>query len=152
GRSIGEVMERSRETSAQLTQTAATLASVARDVQTLVGDYQAAREAFAQHVETLRGTVDIAKREVALTSDLVGRLEAAAARLGAAQGQADEYLGRVSEVLTETHRSFGTEMARTLGGANTAFHQEMTRATGALSSAISDLEEVLGDLPGKPKH
>jgi ABC-type transporter Mla subunit MlaD len=152
GRSIGEVMDRSRETSAQLAQTTATLASASRDVRALVGDYQAARETFAQHVEALRGTVDIAKREVAMTSELVGRLEAAAAKLGAAQGQADEYLGKVSEVLAETHRSFGTEVARTLGNANTAFHQEMTRATGALSGAVSDLEEVLADLPGKSRH
>jgi ABC-type transporter Mla subunit MlaD len=151
GRAVGDVLDRSREASIQLSQSATTLASASRDVGTVVGDYQAAREAFAGVVEGLRGTVDMAKREVAMTSDLVSRLEAAAQKLGAAQGQADEYLAKVNEVLADTHRSFSGEMVRTLGSANTAFHQEMTKATGALSGAISDLEEMLADLPS-PKH
>ena len=104
-------------------------------------------------VDVLRGTVDVTKRDVALdVPDLVGRLEAAAQKLVAAQGQADEYLAKVSEVIAATHRTFSEGMGETLGRANSSFHQALTNATSQLSTAFSELEEMLADLSDRPRH
>jgi ABC-type transporter Mla subunit MlaD len=152
GRATSEVLDRSREVAAQLSQTAIMLSSASQDVKDAVADYRSARETFAGMVDVLRGTVDVAKRDVALTSDLVGRLEAAAQKLVAAQGQADEYLAKVSEVIAATHRTFSEGMGETLGRANNSFHQALTNATSQLSTAFSELEEMLADLSDRPRH
>lgn len=143
GRAISGVLDGSREVSGQLAQSAANLAASSQDVKEAVGDYRAAREAFASIVEGLHGTVDVAKREVAMTSDLVSRLEAAAQKLVAAQGQADEYLAKVTEVLAQAHGTFTSQMAESLRRANGDFHAHLSSSTSLLAGTIADLDGVI---------
>ena len=143
GHAITGVLDGSREVSGQLVQSAALLAASSQDVKEAVGDYRAARETFASIVEGLHGTVDIAKREVAMTSDLVSRLEAAAQKLVAAQGQADEYLAKVTEVLAQAHGTFTSQMAESLKRANGDFHAHLSSSTSLLAGTIADLDGVI---------
>ena len=123
---------------------AATLVSNAsRSLDSVVSDYKSARDGVAQMVSSLKETAEVAARDASLTSDLVGRIEAAAAKLAAAQQQADGYLEEVSEVLAESHQRFAAGMRQTLGEANTAFHNELTQATSLLRDAIQELEFAL---------
>jgi hypothetical protein len=124
--------------------TAANLVSNAsRSLDSVVSDYKAARDSVAQMVSSLKETAEVAARDASLTSDLVGRIEAAAAKLAAAQQQADGYLEEVSEVLAESHQRFAEGMRQTVGEANTAFHNELTQATSLLRDAIQELEVTL---------
>lgn len=145
GRAVADVFDRSKAVSAELSQVAVRLSTSSLDVQAVVGDYRAARESFASLVDGLRGTVDTAKREVALTQDLVGRLEGAAQKLLAAQGHADEYLDKLNHVLAEAHGSFSSQMLNTVRTTNGEFHDSLRKATGLLATTIAEFENALGD-------
>jgi cellobiose-specific phosphotransferase system component IIA len=78
-----------------------------------------------------------------MTSDLVSRLEAAAQKLAAAQGQADEYLEKVTEVLAQAHGTFTSQIAESLRGANTEFHKYLASSTSLLASTIAELDGTI---------
>lgn len=145
GRAISDVFDRSKSVSLELSQTARTLSASTQDVQAVISDYRAARETFAGIVDGLKGTVETAKREVALTSDLVSRLETAGQRLIAAQGHADDYLAKLNGVLAEAHGSFSSQMLQTVRSTNGEFHESLRKATGLLASTIAEFENALGD-------
>jgi ABC-type transporter Mla subunit MlaD len=150
GQAMGEALDRSREASGQLAQSAAMLSSASRDVAAVVGDYRAAREAFADLVDGLRGTVEAAKRDAATISAQVAQLEAAAQTLAAAEGQADEYLAKVTEVLAQAHSTFSSQMAETLRGANAEFHRHLADSTSLLATTVAELDGTVIEFA--PRH
>ncbi|MEZ0219116.1 MAG: hypothetical protein ACAH22_02350 [Tardiphaga sp.] len=152
GAAMTEVLERSRALSSELSLAASTLSDSSQDVKTVISDYRAARETFAGVVDGLRGTVEMAKREVAMTTDIVARMEAAAQKLISAQTQADAYLASINEVLVGAHGSFNQQMLSALGTANAEFHMHLSKSTQLLASAIDHLQDTLGDLPDPPKR
>jgi len=145
GQAISDVFDRSKSVSTELSQAAASLSGSSQNVQAVVADYRAARELFAGVVDGLRTTVETAKREVTLTSDLVTRLESAGQRLIAAQGHADDYLAKLNGVLAEAHGSFSSQMLQTVRSTNGEFHDSLRKATGLLASTIAEFENALGD-------
>ncbi|MDQ8698163.1 hypothetical protein [Hyphomicrobium sp. LHD-15] len=152
GSAMAEVLDRSRVLSSELSLAASTLSHSSQDVQTVVSDYRAARETFAGVVDGLRGTVETAKREVAMTNDIVARMEAAAQKLISAQNQADVYLDKVNDVLAGAHGSFNQQMLSALSNANAEFHTHLSKSTQLLASAIDHLQDTLSDLPEPPKR
>ena len=70
----------------------------------------------------LRTTVENVKKEGSLTADILTRIDSAATKLSQAQLQTEEYLGGISEVLSQTHQEFSENMRKTLGEANTQFY------------------------------
>lgn len=150
GSAMSDVFDRSRGLSSELTLAASTLSDSSRDVQTVISDYRAARESFAGVVDAIHGTVETAKREVAMTSDIVARMEAAAQKLVSAQSQADAYLESLNEVLVGAHGSFSQQMLNSLSTANTEFHTYLSKSTSLLASAIDHLQDTLSDLPDSP--
>lgn len=105
------------------------------------------RDALAAMVQDLRATVELAKRESSMTGQLVQQLQQASQTLSVATKQADEYLDSVSEVMGQAHNDFAKHMETTLREGNRAFHQELAQATGYLKNAISDLADVVDNLP-----
>ena len=140
GERVSNVMGQAASVSSRLSETSGGLTSGAAALQEALKDYRLQREAVSQLVAELRATVEAARREAALTGDVLARIESSTTRLGAAQKQADEYLDGVSKVLGEAHTSFATEVKRTLDKANTEFHTKLTQAVGMLSSAVGELE------------
>jgi len=147
GSAMKDVFDRSRELSSELNLAASTLSNSSRDLQAVISDYRAARESFAGIVDALRGTVEIAKRDVAMTGDIIVRMETAAQKLVFAQNQADGYLDSLNDVLTGAHGSFSQQMLSSLSTANTEFHSYLSKSTSLLASAIDHLQDTLGDLP-----
>lgn len=115
--------------------------------QQALGDQKVVRDTLADMVRNLRETVEAAKREGALTTQLVNQLHEAGQTLAGASQQADEYLDAVTRVLGEAHAEFGKHMETTLREGNRAFHQELAQATDYLRSAISDLGDALDNIP-----
>ncbi|KJJ99150.1 TerC family integral membrane protein [Burkholderiaceae bacterium 26] len=146
GERVSSVMSQAAGVSAKLAETSGSLTSGAAAIQELLRDYRNQRDAIGQLVAELRATVEAARKEATLTSDILGRIEGSANRLGAAQKLADEYLEGVSRVLGEAHTSFATEVKRTLDKANTEFHTKLTSAVGLLHSAVSELEVTLASM------
>lgn len=143
GDRVSGVMRQAADVSAKLAETSGGLTSSASAMQEVLRDYRSQRDAVSQLVTELRATVETARKEAALTGDVLSRIESSAARLGTAQRQADEYLEGVNRVLAKAHTSFATEVKRTLDKANYEFHGKLTTAVGMLSSAVSELELTL---------
>jgi hypothetical protein len=143
GERVSNVLGQAANVSAKLVEVSGGLTTGASAVQEVLRDYRLHRDAVAQLVTELRSTVESAKREASLTSDVLSRIEGAAAKLGVAQQQADEYLAGVSKVLGEAHTTFAAEVKRTLNTANSEFHTKLTQAVGMLSSSVGELEVTL---------
>ena len=111
----------------------------------LFADYGRTRDTFSLMVSELKLTIENAKREASMTSEIIGRIEAAAAQLGTAQKESEEYLRSVSEVLVKAHDSFAENVERTLREGNRQFQAELTTAVGLLSGAIKNLGDVIDE-------
>jgi hypothetical protein len=147
---IGSIMTQSAGIAAKLTEASGSLTSGGAAMQELLRDYQLQRNAIATLVTELRVTVEGARKEAALTGDVLSRIQGAAERLAAVQHQADQYLEGVSQVLGDAHNAFAIEVTKTLDKANSEFHKKLTSATGMLSTAIGELElslQTVGAVP-----
>lgn len=143
GHAIADVFDKSQTVSRELDHAAKTLRASSADVQSVVSDYRVERASLADLVDGLRITIDTAKRDASMTSDLVGRLESAAQNFAAAQVQADDYLGQLNKVLSEAHGSFSAQMLATVQKTNTEFHKHLANSTSLLASTIADLDGTI---------
>ena len=143
GREASQSFSKMATVSQGLDGAATSVAGAARSLDSVVSDYKAAREATTLMVATIKEIVDLASRDVSITSDVLGRIESAANKLAAAQNEADHYLAAVTEVLSTSHQEFANGMKLTVGEANIAFHNELTQATGLLRNAIQELDLAL---------
>jgi ABC-type transporter Mla subunit MlaD len=100
-------------------------------------------------VGELKSVTENARRDAAMTSEIVARIEAAAERLGEAQQQIEEYLKGVNDVLTKTHESFSENVVKTLREGNRQFQDELRKAVDMVSAAVRDLADTLEDVPGR---
>ncbi|MCX8500638.1 MAG: hypothetical protein ORO03_02950, partial [Alphaproteobacteria bacterium] len=111
----------------------------------LFTDYGKTRDTFAQMVSELKQTIEIAKREASMTAEIIRGIESAAAQLGNAEKESEEYLRGVSEVLVKAHDSFAENVERTLREGNRQFQEELSSAVQLLSGAIKNLGDVIDD-------
>jgi hypothetical protein len=146
GERVTGVLGQAASVTAKLAETSGALTAGASSLQDLLRDYRVQRDAVGQLVAELRATVELARKEASLTTDILARIESSATRLGTAQKQADEYLEGVSKVLGEAHMTFATEVRRTLEKANTEFHNKLGAAVGLLSSGVQELEVTLASM------
>lgn len=146
GERVTGVLGQAASVTAKLAETSGALTAGASSLQDLLRDYRVQRDAVGQLVAELRATVELARKEASLTTDILARIESSATRLGTAQKQADEYLEGVSKVLGEAHMTFTTEVRRTLEKANTEFHNKLGAAVGLLSSGVQELEVTLASM------
>ncbi len=115
----------------------------------VLDEYKKSREAFAMMVADLKATIQNARKEAAITSELVAKLEAAALQLGKAEKLSQDYLAGVNEVLSRTHEAFAASMERTLNHGNARFHVELSKAVDLLATGIRDLENVIELVPAR---
>ena len=146
GERVSNIMGQTASVASKLVETSGSLTSGAAALQKLLEDYSAQRREVSNLVTELRATVEAARKEASLTTDILARIETSAARLGVAQQQADEYLAGVSRVLGEAHTTFANEVTRTLVKANHEFHAKLTQAVGMLSASVGELESTLATM------
>lgn len=127
------------------------LSTAAGAAQRALGSHAQAYEAFAALVEDFKTTIDAAKRDAAVSAELVDRLQAAGAQLSSAQRKAEEYLRSVNDVLVQAHESFADGIERTLRESNRQFQLELSQAVSLLSGAIQDLGDLVETLPARQK-
>lgn len=140
--------ERGRAIVDQIVTASGVLSNSTSTLGRVIDDHKITRDALASMVEQLKLVVDSARREASLTADVLKRIEDAARSLTAAQLQADQYLHGVSNVLTQAHQQFGTQVIGTLNAVNGEFHKHVERGTKALGGAIDELEQVLDRVGG----
>jgi hypothetical protein len=98
-------------------------------------------------IEQLQVIVDSARREAAVTSDVITRIESSAEKLGGAQKQAEEYLAGVTEALASAHGEFSEGLSKVVTEANGDFHRSLSSATGLLRDAIEELAATVDVIP-----
>ena len=145
GQEVKGTLSAADATANQLTQAAGSLSAATRSLDGSLADHKATRDAIGLMVRELHTIVAAAKKEAALTADVLHRLDAAAGKLATAQNEADVYLDKISDVLAEAHGTFASNMQKTLSEANAKFHERLGTATSMLAAAIEELEASLPD-------
>lgn len=135
----------------QLVDASSNLSSALGAMQHALSDQKSVRDAIGMMVADLKNTVENAKKDAKLTTELVANLERASGQLQKAQTDAGKYLGGISEVLAKAHSEFATQLKATLTDSNKAYQTELAQATNYLKGAIQDLGDVLDSLPSSSK-
>ena len=147
GNGVSTVLERSQSLIKQMGDTSASLSGSAATLTAAMADYRATRDALTAMVTELKATIASAKKEAALTADVLDRIERSSQALRDAGRDAEKYLEQVSGVLTSAHQQFGSNVVATLNQMNGEFHRHIERATKSLAGAIEDLEDVFDKIP-----
>jgi ABC-type transporter Mla subunit MlaD len=147
GNGVTETMKLSATATESLKASSNQLVAATDGARGIIADYARARDVFATMVAELKLTVENAKRDAAMTSELISRIQAATKELGSAQEQSEEYLKGVTAALVGAHESFRDNIDKTLGEGNRRFQKELADSVGLLSSAIKNLGDVLDDIP-----
>lgn len=149
GQGVAGTMNASADATGKIQTSAQSLSTATASIQQMFSDYRRTSDALAAMFADLKITVDTAKKDAGLTTQLVSQLKAAADQLGQAQQQADSYLQGINKVLAETHQGFADALKETLGKGNRDFQQELGSAVSKLSGSIKDLGDTLDELPGR---
>jgi len=147
GSGVTETMKLSATSAEALKSSSSQLVAATDGAKGIIADYARTRDVFSTMVAELRLTVENAKRDAAMTSELIARIQAATKELGSAQQQSEEYLKGVSKALVGAHESFRDNIDKTLGEGNRKFQKELSDSVGLLSNAIKNLGDVLDDIP-----
>jgi hypothetical protein len=139
GQGVAGVLQQATGISNRLADAATSVSASSTMLQGVVVDYAMTRETLAAMLADLRSTVENAKREANLTSDILARIESASQKLGQAQKDAEEYLGGISEVLANAHAEFAEGLKRVIGESYREFYDRLSTATVLLRQAIEEL-------------
>jgi hypothetical protein len=147
GAKTSETLEKAGTLSGLLSAASSALTGSSNTLTTAVAEYKTVRDEVMRLVTELRSTVESAKTEASLTTDVLARIRAATENLMSAEKQAEEYLERVSEVLVDAHSEFSKNITNTLRDANSDFHLHLTNATKMLGDTVEGLSDVLERIP-----
>ena len=147
GQGVTETMKASAVATEAIKGASLQLTMATDGARAIFADYAKTRDTFALMVSELKSTVENAKRDASLTSEIIGKIDAAAKQLALAQQQSEDYLKGVSKVLVEAHESFRANVELTLREGNRLFQSELSSAVQLLSGAIKNLADVVDDIP-----
>jgi hypothetical protein len=152
GKGVAGVLQQASGISNKLAEAAGSVSASSTMLQGVVADYAATRETFSSMLADLRSTVENAKHEASLTSDILARIESASQKLGHAQKDAEEYLVGVSDVLAGAHTEFAGSLSRVLGDSYHEFYSRLSTATGLLRTAVDELAAAVERTPPNGLH
>jgi ABC-type transporter Mla subunit MlaD len=144
GQGVSGALVKAEALSRNLTESATSLTTATRSMDSLLAEYRQTRDAVGQMLSAVQSTVEAARREASMTADVLQRLNEASTRLSAAQRAADEYLEQVTNVLQTSHQAFAESMKRTLDVGNREFFDQVSTAIKLLRETILELEQTVG--------
>lgn len=149
GQGVSDTMRAATEATSNIKTASATLSTATSATKDVLADYARTRDSFAAMVAELKSVTENARRDAAMTSEIISRIEMAAGKLGDAQRQSEEYLKGINDVLANTHESFAKHVGDTMRVANANFQKELRTAVDMVSAAVRDLGDTLEDAPGR---
>ncbi|MGV3710391.1 MAG: anti-phage ZorAB system protein ZorA [Gemmatimonas sp.] len=149
GKSVTGVVNQVSTVGNKFAEMSGALTSSASAMSTTVSDYQNQRQAVVALVAELKSATEIAKRDLAMSQDVVSRIEASTQKLTHAQGQVSEYLNGVGDVLVEAQGKFSDATVKTLDRVNQDFHKKLEQAISLLSGSIQELEVTFAQVGAK---
>lgn len=147
GDKLGQMLEKVAGVSESMSSHVQRLLEGTRAVEAVMGDYQQQRKAMQSLMEEARVMVDGARKEAAVTENVLQRIDQSSNKLAQAHENFDDYLGGVTDVLENSNKAFRQSVTQTLGEVNQQFHKDLSRAVKMLSESIGELETSLADLP-----
>lgn len=147
GTGMTGALEQIGTVSREMTVTTGRLSSIAANISVAEKAYQTTSQQIAIMLQSLKEIVENARREASMTLEQIRQIALAAKSLSEAEKEAEEYLNKVSQVLTVTHQKFADNIGRTLTSGNTEFHKQLSTATGHLRGAIEQLSETIDTIP-----
>ena len=151
GQGVTGALDKSTTLAGQLTQAAGTVVSASTSLGGLLTDYRAARDSMTALVTSLEKTIENARRDAAVSHDLISRMESAALKLTEAEHQAEEFLSKVVQVIGDSHGEFTQGMTRALADANREFHRTLSDSVKLLREGIQELEGVFDTVTPRRK-
>jgi len=143
GQGVAGVLQQATGITNKLAEAAGSVSASSTMLQGVVADYATTRETLAAMLADLSSTVENAKREANLTSDILVRIESASQKLGQAQKDAEGYLTGISEVIAGAHSEFAAGLKNVLGHGYREFYDRLSNATGLLRQAIEELASTV---------
>lgn len=151
GQGVAETMNSASVATAEINAASEVLSTAVTATKDVLADHARTREFFAAMVAELKSVIENARRDAAMTSEIIGSIEIAAAKLGEALHESGEYLNSVDDVLANTHESFAKHVGDTMRTANASFQKELRTAVDMVSAAVRDLGDTLEDIPGRER-
>ncbi len=148
GQGVSETMRSATQASSNINTASATLVEATNATKIVLADYSRSMSSFTAMLNELKSVTENARRDAAMTSEIIGRIESATQKLGEVQRQSEGYLEGVNAVLAKAHESFADNLTNTLGEENRAFQKELRTAVEMVSVAVKDLGDTLDDIPG----
>lgn len=145
----GTSMSAMEKAAEELRGASSNLVLAAHGVRDMMDEHKHTSAIFADIVSELRSTIENARHEASMTSEIVARIQKATEQLGMAQNRAQEYLHGLTEVLAQAHAEFAGNIELTLRKSNTQFHEELSKAVSLVSGAIQDFGDVLDSVTVK---
>lgn len=143
-RGLTGILDKLASVSKEMSSSSLAANASARMLEAIATDFRTVSQSVAGMLGNLGSIVESARKEASLTEDVLTRIEGSAQKLFAAQHQADTYLSSVSDVLTQTHKDFTSNMRSTLKDVNNQFFDHLTTAVSRLREGIEELEATLG--------
>lgn len=147
GDGVTGALDKSTALAVQLNQAAGAVVSASTNLGGVLTDYRAARDSISDLVTTLDKTIENARRDAAVSQDLISRMESAASKLADAQHQAEDFLANVVKVIGDSHGEFTQGMTRALAEANRDFHRALSDSVKLLREGIQELEGAFDTAP-----
>lgn len=113
----------------------------------VVSDYGHARDSIGALINTLQESVREIDKKVMINKSLVEDMQKVSDRLKEVQGQTDEYLHKVSDVLSSGFNDFGKSVHDNLDRSTSAFYTSMSNSVELISVQMRNLTAALQDLP-----
>jgi len=135
----------------ELTRASLTLRGTVETIQQVLADHQSVRDGLRTMLTDLQATFANAKKDAAITGELVAGLKQATERLTQAQRASVSSLEEAATAITDAHGTFAKQVVNTLREGNRVFHEELASATGILKNAIQDLGDTLDNIPSAKK-
>jgi ABC-type transporter Mla subunit MlaD len=146
---VSTTMQAIEKASAEIQGASSNLAQATNGVKDMMDEHARTSDIFARIVSELRSTIENARHEASMTTQIVARIQMATEQLGIAQNKAEEYLHGLTDVLAQAHAEFAGNIELTLRKSNTQFHEELSRAVSLVSGAIQDFGDVLDSASDK---
>jgi hypothetical protein len=146
---VSTTMQAIEKASATIQGASSNLAQATSGVKDMMEEHRRTSDIFATIVSELRSTIENARHEASMTTQIVSRIQMATEQLGIAQNKAEEYLHGLTDVLAQAHAEFAGNIELTLRKSNTQFHEELSRAVSLVSGAIQDFGDVLDSASDK---
>ncbi|MBF0185962.1 MAG: anti-phage defense ZorAB system ZorA [Magnetococcales bacterium] len=147
GQGVAKTMVAATEATAHIQHSSATISTAVASAREVLNDYTKISHSIASMVTEFKSITDSLRRDSAMTSEMIARIDSATNKLGEAQRQAETYLAGVTEILAKTHESFAEHVGKTLRDGNRDFQKELRTAVEMVSATVRDLSDILEEAP-----